>query len=34
MEQLAARMERGRPDPALLRRYDQLTAAFEAGGRL
>ena len=31
MEQLAARMERGE-DPALLRRYDQLTAAFEAGG--
>ena len=30
-EQLAARMERGE-DPALLRRYDQLTAAFEAGG--
>ena len=31
MEQLAARMERGEA-PALLRRYDQLTAAFEAGG--
>lgn len=31
MEQLAARMERGE-DPALLRRYDQLAAAFEAGG--
>ena len=31
MEQLAARMERGE-DPALLRRYDKLTAAFEAGG--
>ena len=31
MEQLAAQMERGE-DPALLRRYDQLTAAFEAGG--
>ena len=31
LEQLAARMERGE-DPALLRRYDQLTAAFEAGG--
>ena len=31
MEQLAARMERGE-DPALLRRYDQLTAACEAGG--
>ncbi len=31
MEQLAARMERGE-DPALLRRYDQLTAAYEAGG--
>ena len=31
MEQLAARMERGE-DPGLLRRYDQLTAAFEAGG--
>ena len=31
MEQLAARRERGE-DPALLRRYDQLTAAFEAGG--
>ena len=31
MEQLAARMERGE-DPALLRRYDQLTAAFESGG--
>lgn len=31
MEQLAAGWSGGR-DPALLRRYDQLTAAFEAGG--
>ena len=31
MAELAARMERG-SDPALLRRYDKLSAAFEAGG--
>ena len=31
LREMAARMERGE-DPALLRRYDQLTAAFEAGG--
>lgn len=33
MEQLAARMERGE-DPALLRRYDQLTAGLRGRGRL
>ena len=32
MEQLTARMAAGESDPALLRRYDALTAAFESGG--
>ena len=32
MESLTARMAAGESDPALLRRYDALTAAFESGG--
>ena len=32
MAQLTRRMESGEDDPALLRRYDSLSAAFEAGG--
>ena len=32
MESLTARMAAGESDPALLRRYDTLTAAFESGG--
>ena len=32
MESLTARMAAGENDPALLRRYDALTAAFESGG--
>ena len=32
METLTARMAAGESDPALLRRYDALTAAFESGG--
>ncbi|MGN8967283.1 ABC-F family ATP-binding cassette domain-containing protein [Intestinimonas sp. HCP28S3_D6] len=32
METLTARMAAGESDPALLRRYDVLTAAFESGG--
>lgn len=32
MESLTARMGAGESDPALLRRYDALTAAFESGG--
>ena len=32
MEALTARMAAGENDPALLRRYDALTAAFESGG--
>ena len=32
MEALTARMAAGESDPALLRRYDALTAAFESGG--
>ena len=32
MERLTARMAAGESDPALLRRYDALTAAFESGG--